>query len=150
VWVAGLKAIGGYNFWIMLIRLTIVAVFILAVVANKPVTVHNQPIDNEATGHREQKTNPDIAVNTVVNGPDHSNQDNENKPRGWRKYVTWPDSITAWLVMFTLGAIVWQAYETRRSVNAAEKSAEAARDSIRLQEMAMQQSAYLTNWKVTN
>lgn len=45
--------------------------------------------------------------------------DNEDKPQGWYKFVAWPEGITAWAIMLTLAAIVWQAIETRRSVEAA-------------------------------
>jgi hypothetical protein len=33
----------------------------------------------------------------------------KNKPQGWHKLVTWPEGIATWALIFTLGAIVWQA-----------------------------------------
>jgi hypothetical protein len=67
-------------------------------------------------------------------------QPRENKPQGWHKLVTWPEGITAWAIMFTLGAIIWQAWETR-------VAAIAAKDSIKLQEAAMKQWVELVDWK---
>ncbi len=48
------------------------------------------------------------------------------------KLFEWPDGITAWAIIATGFVIAWQSYETR-------KSAEAARDSIRIQEAGMRQ-----------
>ena len=36
----------------------------------------------------------------------------------------WPEGITAWAIMLTLGAIAWQAWETRKAAFAAATSAE--------------------------
>lgn len=54
--------------------------------------------------------------------------------------VAWPEGIGAWVLILTGAAIGWQSWETR-------KSAQAARDSIRLQELAMQQWVVLNNWR---
>jgi hypothetical protein len=32
-----------------------------------------------------------------------------DSPQGWHKFVTWPESWTAWAIILTLGAIAWQA-----------------------------------------
>jgi hypothetical protein len=67
-------------------------------------------------------------------------QPRENKPQGWHKFFAWPEGITVWAIMLTLGAIIWQAWETR-------KAAQAARDGIRLQETAYYQWLELVNWR---
>lgn len=48
--------------------------------------------------------------------------------------VAWPDGITTWAIIFTGFVIAWQAWETR--------------DSIRLQEAAMEQWVKIVNWSV--
>jgi hypothetical protein len=54
-------------------------------------------------------------------------------PHGWLKFVTWPEGITAWAIIFTLGAIVWQAVETRRTAQAALMSVEASKNATKKQ-----------------
>ncbi len=66
----------------------------------------------------------------------------EGKLRGWHEFVSWPEGITAWSVILTLCAITWQAFETRRSVNSANKS-------IRLQETPFKQRIEIpSQWEV--
>jgi hypothetical protein len=48
----------------------------------------------------------------------HYEQRREDKPQGWHKLIAWPEGIATWAIMLTLGAIIWQAIETRRSVQA--------------------------------
>lgn len=50
----------------------------------------------------------------------------------WYVLLAWPEGITAWLLLLTLGAIVWQAWETRKSAESAEKQ-------ITLQSAALRQ-----------
>ena len=38
--------------------------------------------------------------------------------------VAWPEGITAWLLILTLGAIVWQSWETRKAAEAANRGIE--------------------------
>jgi hypothetical protein len=40
---------------------------------------------------------------------------------GWRDLLKWPEGITTWAIILTLGAIVWQSYETRRATNSQRK-----------------------------
>jgi hypothetical protein len=42
--------------------------------------------------------------------------------RWWFPLVAWPGGITTWAIILTLIAIVWQSYETRRSVAATKRS----------------------------
>src|SRR5665213_1908828 len=41
-------------------------------------------------------------------------QDSNPKPACWHILLAWPNGITAWAIIFTLIAIGWQSYETRR------------------------------------
>jgi len=45
-----------------------------------------------------------------------------NRLDGWRKFVAWPEGITACALILTLGAIAWQAYETRRAANISSRT----------------------------
>jgi hypothetical protein len=59
----------------------------------------------------------------------------------WRYILfIWPEGITTWAIIATGFVIAWQSSETR-------KAAQSARDSIRLQELAMQQWIVLNNWR---
>jgi hypothetical protein len=132
----------GYNCKIMLKKLAIIG--ILLSFAIPAMATDNQPVSQRTSGERQQNTqqSPAPTVTPMTNNQTtaYYQQDGKEKPQGWHKFIAWPDGITAWLIMLTLGAIVWQAWETR-------KAAEAARDSIRLQERAMQQWIEVTNWR---
>jgi hypothetical protein len=65
------------------------------------------------------------AVNPIQN-----TDQGEAKPPWWHKLIAWPEGITPWLLLGTLAAIVWQAWETREAV-------EATRDSVQAQEKAI-------------
>jgi hypothetical protein len=82
----------------------------------------------------EESSGPPDAPRALVCTSEHSQKakSGENDPPWWHIFFTWPEGITALLLMLTLGGITWQAWETR-------EAAEAARDSIRLQEGAMRQ-----------
>ena len=57
--------------------------------------------------------------------PDEGPQRGDYLPWGY-VLVAWPEGIAAWGLLLTLGAIVWQAVETRRSAQAAAKAVAAA------------------------
>jgi hypothetical protein len=42
----------------------------------------------------------------------------------WYVLIAWPDGITVWALLATLGAIVWQAAETRKAAEATQRSIE--------------------------
>jgi len=48
----------------------------------------------------------------------------------WYVLIAWPDGITAWSLLATLGAIVWQAVETRKAAIGAINAAQATQRSI--------------------
>jgi hypothetical protein len=117
---------------------------LLAILAFAVPTV---PQQQKPTGQQDaRKSQRDAKQADVPTAPISNNQatsyyeqPRENKPQGWHKLVAWPEGITAWAIMLTLGAIIWQALETR-------KAAIAARDSIKLQETAYYQWVEIVNW----
>jgi hypothetical protein len=52
-------------------------------------------------------------------------------PPWWNVLLAWPEGITAWLLLLTLGAIVWQAWETRKAAQAALSQIELAKNKER-------------------
>jgi len=71
----------------------------------------------------------------------HNHDEGKPDPPWWDEFFAWPEGITALLIMLTLGAIIWQAWETR-------KAADAARDSIRIQEAEYFQWVDVGNWSI--
>jgi len=57
-------------------------------------------------------------------------QDPKDYMPWWYVLVAWPEGVTAWLLILTLGAIVWQAWETRKAAEATKDSANAAYGSV--------------------
>lgn len=51
----------------------------------------------------------------------------------WHRYFAWPYGITAWMVIFTLVAVSWQAYQTKRAADATLAQAEIQTKSLTLQ-----------------
>lgn len=99
---------------------------IFTVVTFAPIFVaaQNQPSTAQSRQNAQQANPPaPISVNCDCT---NKAEDSKNQPQGWHKFVTWPEGIATWALIFTLGAIVWQAVEVRRSVNAAKESADAA------------------------
>lgn len=62
------------------------------------------------------------AINSVQNA-----DESETDPHWGYKLIAWPEGITAWLLLFTLIGIFWQAQATAEAAKAARDSAEAAR-----------------------
>jgi hypothetical protein len=80
------------------------------------VAVEYQPTGQQnARKSQSDAKNPDVPAPPVTNNQATSyyEQPRENKPQGWHKLVAWPEGITAWAILLTLGAIAWQAWETR-------------------------------------
>ncbi len=55
----------------------------------------------------------------------------------WYVLVAWPDGIAAWGLLLTLGAIAWQAVETRRAAGASADSAKAALEQAKIARQAL-------------
>jgi hypothetical protein len=88
---------------------------------------------------RETQQPPPAITVTTNESSSNDKQRSADKPQGWHKFVTWPEGIVTWAIILTLGAIVWQAIETRRAASAANKSAEATLRSVKLQETQLRQ-----------
>lgn len=109
------------------------------------MAVQHKPSGTQtATESQQNKKQSNLPAAPVTNNQATSyyEQPREDKAQGWHKFIAWPEGITAWLVVLTLGAIVWQAWETR-------KAAEVARDSVRLQEIVYYQWTESVNWKTS-
>jgi hypothetical protein len=104
---------------------------IIAVLTLTPVTmaVHNQPSGTQDKKGAQQ-TNPAAPISVNCNCAAQT-ADGGNKPPGWHKFIAWPEGITTWAILLTLGAIVWQAVETRRAAQATVRYAEAFIESQR-------------------
>jgi hypothetical protein len=91
---------------------------VVAILAFAPVTM---TIQNQPSGAQDRKgaqqANPATPISVNCNCAAQTD-DSKNKPQGWHKLVTWPEGVTTWAILFTLGAIVWQAIETRRAAQA--------------------------------
>src|SRR5882672_11770449 len=93
----------------------VIAGFILTLT---PIAVSGQQQTSAGERQREaqQASLPSSTV-TTNDSSTHYKQSDTTKPEGWHKLITWPEGIATWALMFTLGAIIWQAIETRRSVS---------------------------------
>lgn len=58
-------------------------------------------------------------------------EDGKKNPPWWYVLIAWPDGITAWAVLLTLAAIVWQAVQTKKAAQAALLNAQAVLNSER-------------------
>jgi hypothetical protein len=126
----------------MLKRFAILAAVSFAIAAvPAPDQINGNPPTSQTRQSQIEPPAPSVAPEISNQATREHLQDPRDRPQGWRKFATWPEGITAWLVMLTFGAIVWQAWETR-------KAAEAARDGIRLQATAYSQWVALSNWSV--
>lgn len=109
--------------------------------------------DYDASGHRysakcvdgsEQVAGPTSLVCEVDNGQEA--QDGKSGAAWWHVLLTWPEGITAWALILTLGVITWQAFlmrqhadhfrelakETAASAKATQDSARAALGQIEI------------------
>ena len=107
----------------------VVFVFVIIVLAPISVTAQNQPSGTQSRQKAQQPT-PTTPISVNCNCTSQAT-DTKDKPQGWHKFVTWPEGIATWALIFTLGAIVWQAIETRRAAQAASKSVVAVINSER-------------------
>ena len=74
----------------------------------------NQPSGTQKRENAQQAI-PATPVNVNCNCTNQTDSGHD-KPQGWYKLVTWPEGVATWALIFTLGAICWQSWETRRSV----------------------------------
>jgi hypothetical protein len=107
----------------------LIVLFCLTVIAMP--TQQKPPSKQDAQQSSRDAKQADVPAASITNNQATSyyEQPRESKPQGWHKLVAWPEGVTTWAIMLTLGAIVWQAWETRKAANASKLAAEAARDS---------------------
>jgi hypothetical protein len=119
------------------------SLLVFATLSILTVSVSGQPYN--ASDHKQQpaaQTNPSI----TVPAPEKHNDGKTDKgktytdPSEWRTAVKRPEWWLVLLGFITCGVVGWQAWETRAASTA-------ARDSIRLQEVAYKQWVELTNWR---
>ena len=135
----------------MMKRLAIPAGAVLIVAAILVAVYHQQ---RHAVGEGYdikcvQPSEPSSAANSLSCEihPSQNADQGKSKPQWWNVLIAWPSGITAWLLMLTLGAIVWQAWETRRAADAGAEASKAARASIRIQEAQYKQWVEIGGWK---
>jgi hypothetical protein len=116
----------GYNWRIMWKRLAILGggALIVAVIL---MAVYYQQRNAVGEGYNIKCVQPSqppsaAASLTCKIYPSQDTDDGKPKPPWWNVLLAWPEGITAWLLLLTLSAIVWQAWETRRAAKATEKS----------------------------
>jgi hypothetical protein len=107
---------------------TVVAILISAVVS---VTRYDEIHDTEGKGYEVkcvQSNDQSATAPYLVCTIEHSQKtkNGEYQPVWWHVFLAWPEGVTALLLMLTLGAIIWQARETREAAQAALISANAA------------------------
>jgi hypothetical protein len=100
--------------------ISLIAAVILMARFNKDYGAASKGYDAKCVQSSEPSMGPGSLVCTIRPGQD-AEQDKSNPP-WWHKLIVWPEGITAWLIMFTLGAIVWQAWATRESVQTQERA----------------------------
>jgi hypothetical protein len=106
----------------------LIAAVILMARFDKDYGTTSKGYDAKCVQGSEQSMEPGSLVCTIRPGQDA--EQGKSNPPWWHKLIAWPEGITAWLIMFTLGAIVCQAWETR-------EAAEATRASVQTQERAV-------------
>ncbi|MDR5729930.1 MAG: hypothetical protein RB191_21160 [Terriglobia bacterium] len=103
--------------------LALTAVFSV-LVANTMLCQNRQPSTQPASS-KEWVCPESISIDSY-NHFDQSNGGRAEQPRGWRRFMAWPEGITAWAIILTLGAITWQSFETHRAATASRNAASAA------------------------
>jgi hypothetical protein len=63
------------------------------------------------------------------------------------KLTAWPEGITAWLLLLTLGAVVWQSSATSRAAEASETQAKSASEQVAFQKEVLRPRLKITNFK---
>ena len=76
-----------------------------------------------------EPTSASASLACTIN-PKQDTDQSQSGPPWWHKLVAWPEGITAWLLVLTLGAIIWQAWETRKAAQGAKDGAAAAMAQI--------------------
>jgi hypothetical protein len=131
--------------WLTIIGST---ALILAVIL---VARYDKLHDTEGKGYDiecTQSSDPAAAAGSLICTAEHSQkaQSGESSSPWWHVFFAWPEGVTALLIAFTLCAIIWQAWETRKAAEATKESATAALKSVKLQEAQLKQWVELDEW----
>jgi hypothetical protein len=127
--------------WLTLIGSTILIVAVILVAR------YDKLHDTEGKGYDikcTQSSEPSATTGSLICTAGHSQKakSGEHDPPWWHVFFTWPEGITALLITLTLGAIVWQAMETR-------KAAVATMKYVKLQEGQLRQWVNTTDkWEL--
>jgi len=70
-----------------------------------------------------------VPVGKYTSGGDECKDPKDYMP-WWDILVAWPEGITTWAIILTLGAISWQAFEARKSTDVARDAVNAAYVSV--------------------
>ena len=142
----------GYNFSIMwkrlalLVALCVIVAIVLMARFDKNYDAPSKGYDAECVQASELPSAP-ASLACKINPIQDADQGKSSAP-WWHKLMTWPEGITAWLLLLTLGAIIWQAWETRKAAAATEDAVKASRDSLRVQEAEFVQWLDIGEWAV--
>jgi hypothetical protein len=112
----------------------IVFLGVLLALAVPAVANRHQVVSERSTSQSQQNTQqPSPAAAPITNNQTtaYYQQDAKDKPVGWHKFVTWPEGFTAWLLMLTLIAIIWQAKATADAARATKNSVQLIIDKER-------------------
>lgn len=119
----------------MLKRLPIFAVAAV-IVAAILVAVYYQQRNTVGEGYDikcVQNSQPSSATNSLTCAvhPSQNTEQGKSSPHWWNVLLAWPEGITAWLLLCTLGAILWQSFATAESAKAALLQIQMMRDKER-------------------
>lgn len=127
----------GYNLSAMMKYFMFWGTFLLAVsVAIGTITLLTYEEHKASDKYQRDCQSHVSAVSSARNSDNSYRTDECQDPKQympwWYVLIAWPDGITVWALLATLGAIVWQAVETRRAATGAINAAEATQRSIEL------------------
>ncbi len=114
---------------------------VIVIVAVVLVTRYDQFHDTEGKGYDiqcTQSSEPAATLGTMICTAEHSQKakNGQYDPDWWHVFFAWPEGITALLLLLTLGAITWQAVETRKSAEATSCAAKTAAKDLTLSSRA--------------
>jgi hypothetical protein len=111
-----------------------VFVVIVAVSAVKLMATQKKTTAQENAGERNQLSTTINSNNCV---PAQQEESSANSVQGWHKFVTWPEGITAWALIFTLFAIASQAWLMRVHAGHLEELARATHEQATIAKNAL-------------
>lgn len=96
------------------------------------VSAQQQSISKEHDKRADHQAPTATAVNNKSCNCEDQPEAGE-RPKWWYKFVAWPEGITAWALIISVGVVAYQTREIRRAAQAAENSARAAEQSSKAQ-----------------